>query len=359
MKLSPTQRKNLVPLVLFLANLIFLYIGGLIFKSIEYEPRKKHTTIDDVALFLKTLKKTSMGKQILPKDFNSEAAAKELNSESLKNLDAKFESIRDERTAASLPGWSFSNSLFFATTVVTTIGYGNLAPVTFVGRMFCVLYALIGIPLTLMLLAVVGNHIVHYLNEACAWLVNRIRAYNATYEFESADDQINAPVWVALPIIFVFLAVMSCMYCALEGWDFGTALYFIFITFTTIGFGDIVPTSAAGIWINLMLLYVGLSIVSITINLCAQSLLTQMKKTGVYLKVLQLFSSQTESAESNSASAKRKEAADDHRSGHEENIAMTDLKDRRNADHAEDNKKAARMKIVRDVDGKRYGALPE
>lgn len=111
--------------------------------------------------------------------------------------------------------------------------------------MFCVLYALIGIPLTLMLLAVVGNHIVHYLNQACAWLVNRIRRYHRDYEFESADAQINAPVWVALPIIFVFLAVMSFMYCALEGWDFGTALYFIFITFTTIGFGDIVPKSSA------------------------------------------------------------------------------------------------------------------
>ena len=122
MKLTPTQRKNLIPLVLFLANLVFLYIGGLIFKSIEYEPREKLTTSDDVALFLQTLKKTSLGEQILPKDFNIEVAAKGLNSESLKKLDAKFDSIRNERTAASLPGWSFSNSLFFATTVVTTIG---------------------------------------------------------------------------------------------------------------------------------------------------------------------------------------------------------------------------------------------
>lgn len=111
--------------------------------------------------------------------------------------------------------------------------------------MFCIVYALIGIPLTLMLLAVVGNHIVHYLNDACAWLVNRIRRYHSDYEFESADAQINAPVWIALPIIFLFLAVMSFMYCALEGWDFGTALYFIFITFTTIGFGDVVPQSQA------------------------------------------------------------------------------------------------------------------
>ena len=136
-------------------------------------------------------------------------------------------------------------AIFSVKKFLSSLGYGNLAPVTTGGRMFCIVYALIGIPLTLMLLAVVGNHIVHYLNDACAWLVNRIRRYHSDYEFESADAQINAPVWIALPIIFLFLAVMSFMYCALEGWDFGTALYFIFITFTTIGFGDVVPQSQA------------------------------------------------------------------------------------------------------------------
>lgn len=122
MKLTPTQRKNLVPLVLFLANLVFLYIGGLIFESIEYEPKTKHKTVDDVSAFLQTLKETSVGKQILPPDFDSKEISKGLKSETLKNLDAKFEKIRSERTAALKPRWSFSNSLFFATTVVTTIG---------------------------------------------------------------------------------------------------------------------------------------------------------------------------------------------------------------------------------------------
>lgn len=126
------------------------------------------------------------------------------------------------------------------------LGYGNLAPATLGGRMFCIIYALLGIPLTLMLLAVVGNVIVHKLNNACGWMVTRIRSkYFKDYEFEAASEEISAPVWLALPIIFVFLAIMSIMYCALEGWDFGTSLYFIFITFTTIGFGDIVPSSQA------------------------------------------------------------------------------------------------------------------
>lgn len=122
MKLTPTQRKNLVPIVLFLANLVFLYLGGLVFESIEYEPKTKHRTADDVSSFLQTLKDTSVGKKILPPDFDSKEVVKGLRTESLRNFDAKFEKIRIDRTAASNPSWSFSNSLFFATTVVTTIG---------------------------------------------------------------------------------------------------------------------------------------------------------------------------------------------------------------------------------------------
>lgn len=122
MTLTPTQRKNLVPLVLFLANLGFLFIGGLIFESIEYKPIKEHSTRDDVALFLQTLKKTSQGKQILPEHLDIKEAVEGLKSDSLEKIDAKFDEIRKRRTAASKPSWSFSNSLFFATTVVTTIG---------------------------------------------------------------------------------------------------------------------------------------------------------------------------------------------------------------------------------------------
>ena len=111
--------------------------------------------------------------------------------------------------------------------------------------MICIVYALIGIPLTLMLLAVVSNILVQKLNDACAWVMNRIRKYHSNLEYEAATGDITAPVWLALPIVFTFLALMSSLYCGLEGWDFGTSLYFIFITFTTIGFGDVVPRSQA------------------------------------------------------------------------------------------------------------------
>ena len=120
-----------------------------------------------------------------------------------------------------------------------------------------------------------------------------------------------------------------------------------------------------------MLLYVGLSIVSITINLCAQSLMSQLKKTGIYSKILQLFSSsQVDSTEDSKAHAQDKETASRRArrssrrgGGKEESIIMSDLErkaqeDRQNTD-IEDENHSARLKIVRDADARGYGTLQE
>lgn len=114
-----------------------------------------------------------------------------------------------------------------------------------------------------------------------------------------------------------------------------------------------------------MLLYVGLSIVSITINLCAQSLMTQLKKTGIYSKILQLFSSsQGDSAEDSKVRAQDGNTASnsERRSsrrdgGKEESIAMSDLEPK--SQGIEDENHSARLKIVRDADARGYGTLQE
>ena len=42
--------------------------------------------------------------------------------------------------------WNFHNSFFFAGTVATTIGYGSITPATEEGKMFCIIFTIIGIP---------------------------------------------------------------------------------------------------------------------------------------------------------------------------------------------------------------------
>ena len=122
MKLSLTQKKALIPLVLVLVNFIYLYIGGLIFSAIEYKPRNFPKTADHVSELLETLKQTAAGKSILPEKLNTKEVVKQLSAKNEEEFDKTFQKYDDERAVASRLDWSFSNSFFFASTVITTIG---------------------------------------------------------------------------------------------------------------------------------------------------------------------------------------------------------------------------------------------
>lgn len=74
--------------------------------------------------------------------------------------------LTGEQTEKLRTNWDFFNSFFFAITVVTTIGYGHMAPSTTIGRVFTLVFALFGIPMTGILLGAIGDRFSRcFLNE--------------------------------------------------------------------------------------------------------------------------------------------------------------------------------------------------
>uniref|UniRef100_A0A8C6JB49 Uncharacterized protein n=1 Tax=Melopsittacus undulatus TaxID=13146 RepID=A0A8C6JB49_MELUD len=127
----------------------------------------------------------------------------------------------------SLGRWDFSGSFFFSISAITTIGYGNLSPSTAAGRIFCILFALFGIPLNLVLLNEIGQLMLlgvqHFFNQRLSWTFPDILLTSAL-----------------VTGLLLFLLLPPLLLSDKEGWSYEEGFYYSFITLSTIGFGDYV-----------------------------------------------------------------------------------------------------------------------
>ena len=55
------------------------------------------------------------------------------------------------------------------------------------------------------------------------------------------DDEFNLPISVAIVILLIYIFVGAFIYWTWENWGFFESFYFVFISMSTIGFGDFVP----------------------------------------------------------------------------------------------------------------------
>ncbi|KAK7078864.1 hypothetical protein SK128_007285 [Halocaridina rubra] len=158
--------------------------------------------------------------------------------------------------------WTFPKSLLFTVTSIAAIGYGHISPKTQMGRLFTILYNVIGIPLLLVFLANIGDFLANsfqyiYSRVCCRWCRWRRRVseqkknqmpesrslWNDDIGFEvyMPTQRVNVPIVVNLCVIAVYLMIGGGLFGWWEGWDLISAVYFTFITLVTIGFGDMVP----------------------------------------------------------------------------------------------------------------------
>ncbi|XP_071483373.1 uncharacterized protein [Diadema antillarum] len=68
--------------------------------------------------------------------------------------------------------WNFLGGVHFCLTVISTIGYGILVPKTQLGRILCIFYAIVGVPLNITLIGWVGRGIVYVITKTYQSLYN-------------------------------------------------------------------------------------------------------------------------------------------------------------------------------------------
>ncbi|KAK9533263.1 hypothetical protein VZT92_008392 [Zoarces viviparus] len=128
--------------------------------------------------------------------------------------------------------WNWPNAVIFAATVITTIGYGNIAPKTSAGRVFCIFYGLFGVPLCLSWISELGKFF--------GGRAKHLGQYLTKKGFSLRKAQFTCTAIFLLWGVLVHLVLPPFVFMSQEGWTYIEGLYFSFVTLTTIGFGDLV-----------------------------------------------------------------------------------------------------------------------
>nr|XP_044998252.1 potassium channel subfamily K member 2 isoform X2 [Jaculus jaculus] len=226
---------------IFLVVVLYLIIGATVFKALEQPQEISHrTTI--------VIQKQSFLSQHAC--INSSELDQLIQVTSPVHRYCSFSQRKDKQIVAAINAgilplgntsnqishWDLGSSFFFAGTVITTIGFGNISPRTEGGKIFCIIYALLGIPLFGFLLAGVGDQLGTIFGKGIAKVEDTFIKWNVS---QTKTRIISTIIFILFGCV-LFVALPAVIFKHIEGWSALDAIYFVVITLTTIGFGDYV-----------------------------------------------------------------------------------------------------------------------
>ncbi|KAL3052915.1 hypothetical protein OYC64_005441 [Pagothenia borchgrevinki] len=221
-----TMMKLKTVLAVFVVVVAYLVVGGLVFRALEqpFENNQKITITAEKAAFLQKHQCVS------PDELEA------LIKHSVEAVNAGVSPIGD--TSYNSSHWDLGSAFFFAGTVITTIGYGNIAPSTEGGKIFCILYAIFGIPLFGFLLAGVGDQLGTIFVKSIAKVEKMFR--NKHNQISQTKIRVASTLLFILAGCILFVTVPAVIFKHIEGWTALESTYFVVITLTTVGIGDYV-----------------------------------------------------------------------------------------------------------------------
>lgn len=305
------RNKNWLTLVKILTVLIvYSVIGAFVFLAIEGEHEKRQLVVIDKEryILLTELYLLASNQTGLQDKQQWILEAMKLVDQYEKQLYESYHEFNVVRNKGDK--WGFWNTLFYCGTVYTTIGYGHIAPSTDLGRGMTIVYALIGIPIFLLLLTESGQLLARVLNyiwayvhrlylkttsgltwwhKCCKRQISEDCEHPVIQSFDDhKDDRLDLPLSVALIVLITYMIVGAHVYNLWEEeWTFFESFYFVFISMSTIGFGDYIPTHPIYMMTTILYLMFGLALMAMCINVM------QMKLSEISRKIFSSIRTKT------------------------------------------------------------------
>ncbi|XP_074472106.1 potassium channel subfamily K member 2-like [Sebastes fasciatus] len=226
---TTVMRWKTVSAIFFLV-VLYLIIGATVFRALE----QPHESSQKLAILAEKLDFLAMHACV------NSSELEDLVKQVVSAVRAGVNPSGNASNGTSL--WDISSSFFFAGTVITTIGFGNISPHTEGGRIFCIIYALLGIPLFGFLLAGVGDQLGTIFGKGIA----KVEKMIVKWKVSRTKIRVFSTLIFILFGCLIFVALPVIIFKHIEGWSTLESIYFVVITLTTIGFGDFVAGEKGG-----------------------------------------------------------------------------------------------------------------